>query len=187
MLGVPADRVFETLEIYLGSTYVNDFNYLGRTFRVTAQADGAFRQDLRDIGNFKTRSDSGGMVPLGAVASFRDMTGPYRVPRYNLYPAAEVQGATLPGFSTGAGARRDGAARRPRPAAGLRLRMDRAGLQEKLAGNTGLLIFVASVVFVFLVLAAQYESWTLPLAVDADRADVPARRASPGCCFAAWT
>src|SRR6185295_4376364 len=101
MLGVPADRVFETLETYLGSTYVNDFNLLGRTFRVTAQADGAFRRDLRDLGNFKTRSSSGGMVPLSAVATFRDLTGPYRVPRYNLYPAAEVQGATLPGVSTG--------------------------------------------------------------------------------------
>jgi hydrophobe/amphiphile efflux-1 (HAE1) family protein len=165
MLGVPADRVFEALEIYLGSTYVNDFNYLGRTFRVTAQADGAFRQDLADIGDFKTRSNSGAMVPLSAVASFRDLTGPYRVVRYNLYPAAEVQGATLPGFSTGqALAAMEQIATATLPP-GFGFEWTELALQQKLAGNTGLLIFGASVVFVFLLLAAQYESWTLPLAV----------------------
>jgi len=165
MLGVPADRVFEALEIYLGSAYVNDFNYLGRTFRVTAQADGAFRQDLRSVGNFKTRSDSGAMVPLSAVASFRDLTGPYRVPRYNLYPAAEVQGSTLPGFSTGAAiAAMERIAAETLPQ-GFDFEWTELALQEKLAGGSGLLIFAASVVFVFLLLAAQYESWTLPLAV----------------------
>jgi hydrophobe/amphiphile efflux-1 (HAE1) family protein len=165
MLGVPADRVFETLEIYLGSAYVNDFNYLGRTFRVTAQADGAFRQDLRDIGNYKTRSDLGGMVPLSVVAEFHDRTGPYRVPRYNLFPAAEVQGATLPGFSTGeaiAAMERIATATLP---PGFSFEWTELALQEKLAGDSGLLIFAASAVFVFLLLAAQYESWSLPLAV----------------------
>jgi HAE1 family hydrophobic/amphiphilic exporter-1 len=165
MLGVPADRVFEALEVYLGSAYVNDFNYLGRTFRVTAQADGAFRQDLRSIGNFKTRSNSGGMVPLSAIATFRDLTGPYRVPRYNLYPAAEVQGSTLPGFSTGAAIaamEQIAAATLPQ---GFGFEWTELALQEKLAGGSGLLIFGSSVVFVFLLLAAQYESWTLPLAV----------------------
>jgi HAE1 family hydrophobic/amphiphilic exporter-1 len=165
MLGVPADRVFETLEVYLGSAYVNDFNYLGRTYRVTAQADGAFRQELRDIGNFKTRSDLGGMVPLSVVADFEDRTGPYRVPRYNLYPAAEVQGSTLPGFSTGqaiAAMERIAAEVLPQ---GFDFEWTELALQEKLAGDSGLLIFAASVVFVFLLLAAQYESWTLPLAV----------------------
>jgi HAE1 family hydrophobic/amphiphilic exporter-1 len=165
MLGVPAERIFEALEVYLGSTYVNDFNLLGRTYRVTAQADGAFRKDIRDIGNFKTRSDSGGMVPLSAVANFRDLTGPYRVARYNLYPAAEVQGATLPGFSTGqAIAAMERIAQETLPT-GFGFEWTELALQEKLAGNSGLLIFVASVVFVFLLLAAQYESWTLPLAV----------------------
>jgi HAE1 family hydrophobic/amphiphilic exporter-1 len=165
MLGVPADRVFETLEVYLGSAYVNDFNYLGRTYRVTAQADGSFRQDLRDIGNFKTRSELGGMVPLSVVAEFQDRTGPYRVPRYNLYPAAEVQGSTLPGFSTGqaiAAMERIAAEVLPQ---GFDFEWTELALQEKLAGDSGLLIFAASVVFVFLLLAAQYESWTLPLAV----------------------
>jgi HAE1 family hydrophobic/amphiphilic exporter-1 len=165
MLGVPAERVFEALEIYLGSAYVNDFNYLGRTFRVTAQADGAFRQDLRSLGNFKTRSNSGGMVPLSAIATFRDLTGPYRVPRYNLYPAAEVQGSTLPGFSTGAAiAAMEQIAAETLPR-GFGFEWTELALQEKLAGGSGLLIFGASVVFVFLLLAAQYESWTLPLAV----------------------
>ncbi|MGO1080652.1 efflux RND transporter permease subunit [Inquilinus sp. CA228] len=165
MLGVPADRVFETLEVYLGSTYVNDFNYLGRTFRLTAQADGKFRQTLRDIGNYKTRSDSGGMVPLSAVASFHDRTGAYRVPRFNLYPAAEVQGSTLPGYSTGyALAAMEQIATETLPQ-GFGFEWTELALQEKLAGNTGMLVFVASVVFVFLLLAAQYESWTLPLSV----------------------
>ena len=105
------------------------------------------------------------MVPLGSVATFRDITGPYRVPRYNLYPAAEVQGATLPGYSTG-----HAIAEMERLAAeilpdGFGYEWTELALQEKLAGGTGLLIFIASVVFVFLLLAAQYESWLLPLAV----------------------
>jgi len=165
MLGVPANRVFETLEVYVGSAFVNEFNYLGRTFRVTAQADGRFRQDIRDIANLKTRNDSGAMVPIGSVASFRDMTGPYRVPRYNLYPAAELQGNTLPGYSTGyalAEMERLAAERLPD---GFGFQWTELAYQEKLAGSSGLFVFAASVVFVFLVLAALYESWALPLAV----------------------
>ena len=98
---LPPTTVFATFEVYLGSTYVNDFNYLGRTYHVTAQADGPFRQDVRDIANYKTRNDKGEMVPIGSVATFRDITGPYRVARYDLYPAAEIQGNTAPGDSTG--------------------------------------------------------------------------------------
>ena len=86
MLGVPSARVFEALQVYLGSAYVNDFNLLGRTFRVTAQADAPFRDDPADIAQLKTRSNSGGMVPIGAVATFENRTGPYRVTRYNLIP-----------------------------------------------------------------------------------------------------
>ncbi|HSA79579.1 MAG TPA: efflux RND transporter permease subunit, partial [Geminicoccaceae bacterium] len=165
MLGVTAEQVFETLELYIGSAYVNDFNLFGRTFRVTAQADGPFRQEVRDVADLRTRNAQGDMVPLGSVATFRDITGPYRVPRYNLYPAAEVQGATLPGYSTG-----DAIAAMERLAAeilpdGFGYEWTELALQEKLAGGTGLLIFIASVVFVFLLLAAQYESWLLPLAV----------------------
>jgi HAE1 family hydrophobic/amphiphilic exporter-1 len=165
MLGVTAARVYETLETYVGSTYVNDFNFLGRTYQVTAQADGEFRQDLRDLANLKTRSAGGGMVPLGSVASFEDITGPYRVPRYNLYPAAEVQGSTLPGISTGeALARMEQLADRVLPD-GFSYEWTELALQEKQAGGTGSLVFVAAAVFVFLALAALYESWLLPLAV----------------------
>jgi multidrug efflux pump subunit AcrB len=104
-------------------------------------------------------------VPIGSVATFRDIAGPYRVARYNLYPAAEVQGATLPGYSTGyAIAEMERLAEEVLPD-GFGFEWTELALQEKLAGNTGLLIFIASVVFVFLLLAAQYESWLLPLAV----------------------
>jgi hydrophobe/amphiphile efflux-1 (HAE1) family protein len=165
MLGVPADKVFEALQVYLGSSYVNDFNLLGRTYRVTAQADAPFREDIRDIRNLKTRNEQGQMVPIGSVASFESITGPYRVPRYNLYSAAELQGNTLPGFSTGyAIAALEKLAAEHLPD-GFGFEWTDLAYQEKLAGNTGLLVFAASVVFVFLVLAAQYESWSLPLAV----------------------
>ena len=165
MLGVPVNEVFDTLDIYLGSAYVNDFNYLGRTYRVQAQADGQFRREVRDIGNLKTRNVRGDMVPLASVATFEDLTGPYRVPHNNLYPSAEVQGSTLPGFSTGqAIAAMEQLAAEVLPD-GFGFAWTELAYQEKLAGNTAIYVFIASVVFVFLFLAAQYESWLLPLAV----------------------
>jgi HAE1 family hydrophobic/amphiphilic exporter-1 len=165
ILGVPANHVFETLEVYLGSVFVNEFNYLGRTYHVTAQADGVFREELSDVANFKTRNSGGTMVPIGAVATFRDITGPFRVPRYNLYPAAELQGNTLPGYSTGYALATMEKLAADRLPDGFGYEWTELAYQEKLVGNTGLLVFAASVVFVFLVLAAQYESWFLPLAV----------------------
>jgi len=165
ILGVPANRVFETLEVYLGSVFVNEFNYLGRTYHVTAQADGVFREELSDVANFKTRNSGGTMVPIGAVATFRDIIGPFRVPRYNLYPAAELQGNTLPGYSTGYALATMEKLAADRLPDGFGYEWTELAYQEKLVGNTGLLVFAASVVFVFLVLAAQYESWFLPLAV----------------------
>jgi len=165
MLGVPITRFFDTLSTYMGSTYVNDFNILGRTYRVNAQADNPFRITLRDVENLRTRSNAGDMVPLGAVATFQEVTGPYRVPRYNLFPAAEVQGATLPGFSTGqAIAAMEGLAAANLPA-GFGFEWTEIALQEKIAGNTAAVAFGLAVVFVFLLLAAQYESILLPLAV----------------------
>src|SRR6202043_2901538 len=164
MLGVPITRFFDTLSTYMGSTFVNEFNLLGRTFRVIAQADNVYRLSLRDVENLRTRSTSGDMVPLGAVATFQNVTGPYRVPRYNLFPAAEVQGSTLPGFSTGqaiAAMERIAAAH---PPAGFGLESSEIALQEKVAGNTAIVAFTLAVVFVFLLLAAQYESVLLPLA-----------------------
>jgi HAE1 family hydrophobic/amphiphilic exporter-1 len=165
MLGVKADDVFTTLEVYLGSQYVNDFNFLGRTYRVTAQADGRFRQDLHDIAQLKTRNANGEMVPLGSVASFRDITGPYRVEHFNLFPSAAVQGGTAPGFSTGYGlAAMEKIAKQLLPD-GYAAAWTEIAYQEQLAGNTAIYVFGASVVFVFLLLSAQYESWSLPLAV----------------------
>jgi HAE1 family hydrophobic/amphiphilic exporter-1 len=164
MLGVPITRFFDTLSTYMGSTFVNDFNILGRTYRVTAQADNPFRLSVRDIENLRTRSTTDDMVPLGAVASFREISGPYRVPRYNLFPAAEVQGATLPGFSTGQAiaAMEKLAASLP---TGFGYEWTEIALQEKAAGNTAAIAFGLAVVFVFLLLAAQYESLLLPLSV----------------------
>ncbi|MEL6410070.1 MAG: multidrug efflux RND transporter permease subunit [Pseudomonadota bacterium] len=163
-LGVTSDQIFETLEVYLGSAFVNDFNFLGRTFRVTAQADGVYRDQQRDVENLRTRTASGGMMPIGSVATFEDTTGPYRVVRYNLFPAAAVQGAALPGVSTGEALKKmeDLAAALP---PGFSFEWTELALQEKLADNSLLIIFTLAVVLVFLVLAAQYESWVLPLAV----------------------
>ncbi|WP_207482973.1 efflux RND transporter permease subunit [Arenibaculum pallidiluteum] len=165
MLGVPVSRVFETLEVYLGSSYVNDFNLLGRTFQVRAQADGAFRQDPEVIAGFRTRSDSGAMVPLSSVATFEERTGPYRVPRYNLAAAGEVQGAAAPGASTGAALDRMERIAAETLPEGYGFEWTELALQERLAGGSGLMVFAASIVFVFLLLAAQYESWALPLSV----------------------
>jgi HAE1 family hydrophobic/amphiphilic exporter-1 len=164
MLGVPITRFFDTLSTYMGSTFVNDFNILGRTYRVTAQADNPFRLSVRDVENLRTRSTSDDTVPLGAVASFREITGPYRVPRYNLFPAAEVQGATLPGYSTGQAiaAMEKITANLP---TGFGFEWTEIALQEKSVGRTAAIAFGLAVVFVFLLLAAQYESLLLPLAV----------------------
>ncbi|HLN22948.1 MAG TPA: efflux RND transporter permease subunit, partial [Patescibacteria group bacterium] len=165
MLGVPAERVFDTMQIYLGSSFVNEFNYLGRTYRVTAQADGDYRTDVRAIANLKTRNNAGQMVPIGSVAQFRSDTGAYRVPRYNLYPASEIQGTSAPNVSSGYALEMMQKLAADRLPDGFGFEWTELALQEILAGNHGLLVFGASVLFVFLVLAAQYESWSLPLAV----------------------
>lgn len=165
MLNVPADRLLEALEIYLGSAYVNDFNFLGRTYRVTAQVDETFRNDPSDILELRTRSTTGAMIPLGTVAQLEERTGAHRLPRYNLYNAAELQGATSPGTSTGqAIATMEKLAADVLPE-GFAIEWTELALQEKLAGNTVVLVFALAVVFVFLLLAALYESWLLPLAV----------------------
>jgi HAE1 family hydrophobic/amphiphilic exporter-1 len=165
MFHVPAERVFATLEVYLGSTFINDFNFLNRTFRVTAQAMGEFRQDPASIANFKTRNDLGEMVPIGAVAKIKDVSGAYRVARYNLFPAAEVQGNVAPGTSTGTALAAMENLANQSLTEGFGYEWTELAYQQKLAGNTGLFVFGAAVLFVFLVLAAQYESWSLPLSV----------------------
>jgi hydrophobe/amphiphile efflux-1 (HAE1) family protein len=164
-LGVSPDKVFEALQVYLGSAYINDFNYLGRTYEVMAQADGQYRTTIDDIARLKTRNAKGAMVPIGSVARFHNVTGPYRYPRYDLFPAAEVQGSTLPGISSSYGiAAMERLAAQHLPA-GIGYEWTDLAFQQKLAGNTAIMIFAASVLFVFLVLAAQYESWSLPLSV----------------------
>jgi multidrug efflux pump subunit AcrB len=164
-LGVAISRVFETLSVYMGSAFVNDFNILGRTYRVTAQADNPYRLSLRDVSNLKTRNNAGDMVPIGSVATFKDTTGAYRVPRYNLYPAAEVQVQLQRGYATGDAIKMmENVAETVLPA-GFGFEWTEIALQEKLAGNTAIVAFGLSVLFVFLLLSALYESWLLPLAV----------------------
>ena len=164
-LGVPIGRVFETLSTYMGSTFVNDFNILGRTYRVTAQADNPYRLSLRDVANLKTRNNTGEMVPIGAVATFSDTTGAYRVPRYNLYPAAEVLLQLKRGYSTGEAQKVIENIAATKLPSGFGFEWTEIALQQKLAGNTAGIAFGLAVVFVFLLLAALYESWLLPLAV----------------------
>ncbi len=164
-MGVSVPSIFSTLNAYLGSSYVNDFNYLGRTFRVTAQADAPYRSEPGDILQLRTRSESGAMVPLGAVVSLRDEAGPYRVVRYNLYPSAELQGDSKPGYSTGQTlTAMEELAARTLPQ-GFSFEWTELAFQQKQAGNTGMIAFGLAVVFVFLLLAALYESLVLPLAV----------------------
>jgi hydrophobe/amphiphile efflux-1 (HAE1) family protein len=164
-IGVPVANVFSTLGTYIGSSYINDFNYLGRTWRVTAQADAPFRQQTSDIERLRTRSDNGGMVPLGAVMTLKNDAGPYRVVRYNLYPSAELLGDTQRGFSSGQSLRTMAdLAHRILPK-GMTFEWTDLAYQQEQAGNTGIYVFALAVLFVFLLLAAQYESLILPLAV----------------------
>ncbi len=165
MLDVPLANVFDTLQIYLGSTFVNEFNLFGRTYRVTAQADPRFRDDPSDIANLKTLNRSGGAVPLGSLVDIRQKTGPDRVVRYNLYPAADINGDTLPGFSSGQSIETMEKIVKEKLPDGFSYEWTDIAYQQKIAGNAALYIFPLCVLFVFLTLAAQYESWSLPLAV----------------------
>jgi multidrug efflux pump len=165
MLNVPLNNLFDTLQVYLGSAYVNDFNLFGRTYRVTAQAEGVFRTDPDAIAKLKTRSASGAMVPLGSLVDIRRTTGPDRVLRYNMYPAAEINGDTPPGYGSGqAIATMEQLASQVLPR-GMGFEWTDLAYQQILAGNVALFIFPICVLFVFLVLAALYESWVLPLAI----------------------
>ena len=165
LVGVQPSQVYDALGTYLGSTYVNDFNMLGRTFRVTAQAEAASRDDLADVGRLQVRSSSGQMVPLSSVATFRYGSGPVQVARYNNYPAAELQGQTPPGIASGDSLRtmEELAAQNLPP--GFGFEWTGLAFQQQAAGNTAPLVFAIAVLCVFMVLAAQYESLTLPLAV----------------------
>ncbi|HJU31145.1 MAG TPA: efflux RND transporter permease subunit, partial [Hyphomicrobiaceae bacterium] len=165
MLGVNMGDVFGALQTYLGSTYVNDFNLLGRVFRVTAQADAAFRLDPKDVLKIRVRNASGDTVPLASFTTVRDISGPYRVPRYNLYAAAELDGTPAPGYSQGQAIQLMEKLAAETLPPGFSFEWTTLAYQQLRAGNTAAFAFVLAVVFVFLVLAAQYESLTLPLAV----------------------
>jgi hydrophobe/amphiphile efflux-1 (HAE1) family protein len=165
LLGINVQDVFNALQIYIGSSYVNDFNLFGRTFRVTAQARDEDRQHIRDVLKIRVRNSNGDTVPLGSFTTVDNISGPYRVPRYNLYPAAEIDGAAAPGYSQGqAIAIMDKLASETLPQ-GFATEWTTLAYQQIRAGNTATFAFLLAVVFVFLVLAAQYESLTLPLAV----------------------
>ena len=163
--GVPLQNLFETMQIYLGSLYVNDFNRFGRTYEVIAQADSQFRAHPEDITRLKTRNDKGEMVPLGAVVKVTESHGPDRVMRYNGYPAAEINGAPAPGYSSGqaeAVMSKLAADNLPR---GMAYEWTELTYQRILAGDTAIYVYPLCLLLVFLVLAALYESFRLPLAI----------------------
>jgi hydrophobe/amphiphile efflux-1 (HAE1) family protein len=165
LLGISPPDLFAALQVYIGSAYVNDFNLLGRTFRVTAQADAPFRRNPNDILKIRVRNSSGETVPLGSFTTVQNIAGPYRVPRYNLYPAAELDAAAVIGYSQGqAIASLEKIAAETLPD-GFGFEWTTLAFQQVRAGSTALFAFALAVVFVFLVLAAQFESVTLPLAV----------------------
>jgi multidrug efflux pump len=164
-MGVALADLNDTLQTYLGSLYVNDFNRFGRTYQVTAQADANFRLHAEDIARLKTRNAAGDMVPLGTLVDVNETTGPDKVIRYNMYPAADINGVALPGVSSGqAIALAQQLAAKELPP-GMNYEWTDLTYQEILAGNTIVFIFPLCVVLVFLTLAAQYESWSLPLAI----------------------
>src|SRR5690606_26229954 len=165
ILAAPPARVLATLQVYLGSASINDFTLLGRTSRVTAQAAAPSRDSPPDIANLQTRSDNGAMVPIGSVATLSDTTGPYRVTRYNLAPAVAVNGDTAPGWSSGQSLVTMEKVADEVLANGYDFEWTGIAFQQKFAGNTAVLVFALAVLLVFLVLAAQYESLVLPLAI----------------------
>ena len=165
MLNVPVQNIFETLQIYLGSIYVNDFNLFGKTYQVIAQADAPYRLNPEDILRLRARNTKGDMVPLGSILKVVQAQGPDRIVRYNLYPAAELQGSGVPGVSTGEALdEMEKLAHKILPA-GIGYEWTEIALQEKLGGNVGIFIFPLCVLFAFLFLTAQYESWSLPVAI----------------------
>jgi hydrophobe/amphiphile efflux-1 (HAE1) family protein len=162
---VPLSSVFDTLQAYLGSVYVNDFNRFGRTYRVYAQAEPQFRSQPEDIANLKMRNLRGDMVPMGAVADVRFESGPDRVSHYNVYLAADVNSQGAPGVSSDQAAAAMERVLKDTLPNGFGYEWTDLTFQQKTAGNTALLVFPICVMLVFLILSAQYESWALPLAV----------------------
>jgi hydrophobe/amphiphile efflux-1 (HAE1) family protein len=165
--GVSMAEVFATLQDYQGSFYVNDFNRNGRTWQVNVQADARYRKEVDDLKQLKVRNDRAGMVPLATVSSPRWISGPVMIQRYNMYIAAPINGAPAPGVSSGEAIRlmEDSARRQLQQVHAMSCDWTELAKLQLETGNTAMLVFVLAVVLVFLVLAAQYESWSLPLAV----------------------
>ena len=163
--GVRLSDAFNTLQVFLGSLYVNDFNLFGRTWQVVVQADARARNDVEKVRQLKVRNSSGSMVPMGTVADVREVNGPLILTRYNMYPAAAIQGSPVPGVSSRQAIDLLEDVSRGQLPRDMHYEWTELAYLELQAGNTAMMIFALAVVTVFLVLAAQYESWSLPLAV----------------------
>jgi multidrug efflux pump len=163
--GVPLQNLFETMQVYLGSLYINDFNRFGRTYKVIAQADARFRARSEQIARLKTRNERGQMVPLGTLINVSETHGPARAMRYNGYPAAEINGGPAPGYSSGQAEALISKLTADTLPKGLAFEWTDLTYQRILAGNTAVYVYPLCLLLVFLVLAAQYESFRLPLAI----------------------
>lgn len=164
MLDVPLDNIFSTMQIYLGSLFVNDINLFGRTYRVTAQADSEFRDNPDDLYRLKTRSAGGDIVPLASLVELKNSAGPDRFVRYNLFSSAALQGSTTPGFSSGESIEAMERLAEQILPPGMDFEWTELAYQQQIAGGSSW-VFMLAIVFVFLVLVAQYENWTLPMAI----------------------
>ena len=164
-MGVALGDLNDTLQIYLGSAYANDFTKFNRNWQVNVQADAQHRIRPEDIGRLKVRSASGQMIPLATLVSVRDITGPAVISRYNMYPAADVMGDTMPGTSSGQAIEMMEQIAHRELRDGMTFEWTELTLLQILAGNTAVQVFSLGTLLVFLVLAAQYESWSLPLAI----------------------
>jgi multidrug efflux pump subunit AcrB len=163
--GVSMSELFNTLQVYFGSLYVNDFNLFGRTWQVNVQANADYRKQIEDLKFLKVRNEQGRMVPLGTLLTVHEMNGPVMLVRYNMYPSAAINGNPVPGVSSGTAIERMENAVKPELVRAMRQEWTELALLQLQTGNTAMLVFLLAVVLVFLVLAAQYESWSLPLAV----------------------
>jgi HAE1 family hydrophobic/amphiphilic exporter-1 len=164
-MGVPLAMVFDTLQTYLGSSYINDFTIYGRTFKVIAQADENFRRRPEDIGQLEVRNLQGQMLPIRTFATVRDTVGPQSVTHYNLYPSTSITGSGAAGYSSGQAIDEMRKLCSQTLPSGMNYEWSGLSLQEIESGSQAPKIFLIAAVFAFLFLAAQYESWTIPLAI----------------------
>jgi multidrug efflux pump subunit AcrB len=164
-MGLSLGDVFDTLQVYLGSLYVNDFNKFGRTWQVNVQAEPEYRRQIEDLRQLKVRNVLGAMVSLGSFSQVLPIRGPVMIARYNMYLAAPINGNAAPGVSSGQAIERLGAVAESKLRPGMQAEWTELAMLQLGTGNTAMKVFLLAVVLVFLVLAAQYESWSLPLAV----------------------